>query len=365
MFVLAFASVSLAPVAAAPGPRPKPLQLFSPQGNNLEVYETTPPFARQQLITTRAQDPKGWDINGQICFLGKNRFISGEDTGQPAITPGWAVFKIKGAKVGKMKATRVARLTPTYQPSDTEPDNYGCGVLPDGRVVTTVIGNNASGPQDGELLMWFPPFRGNNVKFCVLDTTIGTAQGIAIRNGEIYVASARGATGGVLRYTGPFPTSPDARGGCGRTDAAGSPLVDAITRTRFITPQPATNFLFSPNAVASAPNGHWYVSSIINGIISEFDANGTFSRIVLQPPAGEVLGAQPYSTGTPLGFTVGPDGTIYYADLGLRISANGNIGPGSGLGTVRRITFVNGAPQPPELIANGLTFPDGVGLRPS
>jgi hypothetical protein len=238
-------------------------------------------------------------------------------------------------------------------------------VLPDGRVVTTVIGNNASGPQDGELLMWFPPFRGDNIKFCVLDTTIGTAQGIAIRNGEIYVASARGATGGVLRYSGPFPARPDARGGCGRTDAAGSPLVDAITRTRFITPQPAVNSLFSPNGVASAPNGHWYVSSIINGVISEFDANGTFVRVVLQPPAGEVLGAQPYSTGTPLGVTVGPDGTLYYADLGLRISANGNIGPGSGLGTVRRITFVNGAPQPPQTIASGLTFPDGVGLRPS
>jgi hypothetical protein len=67
------------------------------------------------------------------------------------------------------------------------------------------------------------------------------------------------------------------------------------------------------------------VSSIINGVISEFDANGAFLRVVLQPPAGEVFGPQPYSTGTPLGLTVGPDGTLYYADLGLRAGPNGPV----------------------------------------
>ncbi len=344
------------------GPGRAPL-LFSPQGNNLEVYSTTPPFQRQTVITSRSADRNGWDINGQICFLDHRRFISGEDTGQPNPPPGWGVFRLRGNKLGKIAASRIGRLVPTYQPTDTEPDNYGCAVLPDGRVVTTVIGNNASGPEDGELLMWYPPFRTGHIPFCVLDTTIGTAMGIAFRDGAIYVASARGATQGILRYTGPFPTSPDAAGGCGRTDASGSPLVNAITRDKFIATGGVSE-IATPNAVAAAPNGHWFVSSIINGVISEFDAGGNFIRVVLHPPPGDSLTGHPYTTGTPLGLVVGTDGTLFYADLGLRITPTGGIGPGSGLGTVRRITFAGGVPQSPELIQSGLTFPDGLGIRP-
>ena len=365
VFVTTLGLIATAPDVAdarpGTGPGRQPL-LFSPQGNNLEVYSTSPPFQRQTVITRRSADPNGWDINGQVCFLDHRRFFAGEDTGQPEPPPGWGVFRLRGNKLGKIAASRIGRLVPTYQPTDTEPDNYGCGVLPDGRIVTTVIGNNASGPEDGELLMWYPPLRTGHIPFCVLDTAIGTAMGIAIRDGAIYVASARGATAGVLRYNGPFPTSPDAAGGCGRTDAAGSPLVDSISRERFISPS-AANGLSSPNAAASEPGGHWYVSSIINGVISDFDAHVDFVRIVLQPPPGDNLINHPYTTGTPLGLVVGPDGTLFYADLGLRITSTG-IGPGSGLGSVRRIRFVGDQPQPPEVIQDGLTFPDGLGVRP-
>jgi hypothetical protein len=52
---------------------------------------------------------------------------------------------------------------------------------------------------------------------------------------------------------------------------------------------------------------------------------------------------------------------LYYADLGL-VNNNGNIGPGRNTGTVRRIRFVNGQPQPPETIDSMLRFPDGVGV---
>jgi hypothetical protein len=314
------------------------------------------------VITHRSADPNGWDINGQVCFLDHRRFIAGEDTGQPNPPPGWGVFRLRGNKLGKLAASRIGRMVPTYQPTDTQPDNYGCAVLPDGRVVTTVIGNNASGPEDGELLMWYPPFRTGHIPFCVLDTTIGTAMGIAFRDGAIYVASARGATAGVLRYAGPFPSSPDAAGGCGRRDASGSPLADAIARDTFITTSFVTEIV-TPNAIAAAPNGHWFVSSIINGVISEFDGSGAFIRIVLHPPPGDDLDGHPFTTGTLLGLVVGPDGTLFFADLGLRITPRG-IGPGSGLGTVRRITFANGAARPPEIIQSGLTFPDGLGIRP-
>ncbi|TMK65011.1 MAG: hypothetical protein E6G60_06000 [Actinobacteria bacterium] len=83
-------------------------------------------------------------------------------------------------------------------------------------------------------------------------------------------------------------------------------------------------------------------------------------RTVLSPPAGESLGEKSFSTGTPLGIGVGPDGTLYYADIGIVINSQG-IGPGSE-GTVRRIRFVDGEPQPPELMGRGLAFPDGIGI---
>ncbi len=97
--------------------------------------------------------------------------------------------------------------------------------------------------------------------------------------------------------------------------------------------------------------------------MNEYDRNWKFVQTVLQPPAGEKLGAKPYSTGTPLGVTVGPDGTLYYADIGIVTGGTHGFGPGKNTGSVRRITFVDGKPQPPETIADQLQFPDGVGLN--
>jgi hypothetical protein len=74
-----------------------------------------------------------------------------------------------------------------------------------------------------------------------------------------------------------------------------------------------------------------------------------------------MLGAKPYSTGTPLGIGVGPDGSIYYADIGIVISSGG-IGPGNDTGTVRRIRFVHGVPQAPQTMDTALAFPDGIGI---
>jgi hypothetical protein len=81
---------------------------------------------------------------------------------------------------------------------------------------------------------------------------------------------------------------------------------------------------------------------------------------VLQPPAGETLGEKPYSTGTPFGLGVGPDGTLYYADIGIVVSPD-SVGPGPE-GTVKRIRFVDDEPQPPETMGTGLAFPDGIGV---
>ncbi len=52
---------------------------------------------------------------------------------------------------------------PTYQQTPDAPDNYGCGVLSDGRIVTTDIGNEAGGAANGQLIIWFPPFDSDEV----------------------------------------------------------------------------------------------------------------------------------------------------------------------------------------------------------
>jgi len=367
MLVGAVAAVALLAVWASPGGTSRPAQksskgviVFNGEGNNLNAYAAEPPFTKQNVIRNHDDDPNGLDINAQICFFpdGSKRFIAGEDTGQPNPPQGWGIFQLKGATVGKLSAKKVGKLTPTYQPSNDNAENYGCGFLSDGRVLTTDIGNQASGPEDGQLIVWFPPFNTTKVRYCKIDVGIATAGGIYVDSkNRVYVPSGRAPTAGVVRYSGPFPTSDTAKGGCGGKDATGAPMAPSVKEEQFIG---LGNGLAAPIAIMRAPKNDFYVSSVISGVINEYDANGGFVRTILQPPAGETLGETTFSTGTPLGLGVGPDGTLYYADIGITITSEG-IGPGPE-GTVRRIRFVNGEPQPPETMGGGLAFPDGIGV---
>ncbi len=320
------------------------------------------------MIRNHDDDPQnGLDINAQICFFpdGSNRFIAGEDTGQPNPPQGWGIFQLRGKQVGKLSAKQVGKLTPTYQPSTDNAENYGCGFLSDGRVLTTDIGNQASGPGDGQLIVWFAPFNSRKVRYCKIDVGIATAGAILVdKQDHVYVPSARPGTSesgtsesGVYRYSGSFPTSDNAKGGCGGKDSTGAPMATSVKKELFIS---VDNGLGSPIAIVRAPKNGFYASSVITGIINEYSANGQYVRSVLQPPAGETLGERTFSTGTPLGLGVGPDGTLYYADIGITVTSSG-IGPGPE-GTVRRIRFVNGEPQPPELMGGGLQYPDGIGV---
>jgi len=337
--------------------------VFSGEGNNLNAYESVPPFRKQRVITTVDKDPDGLDINAQICFFPRARrdgsrwFIAGEDTGQPNPPQGWGIFRLRGHKVGRLKAAKIGKLTPTYQGSLDNAENYGCGFLDDGRVVTSDVGNQASGAGDGQLIVWFPPFNRTKVEYCKIDVGIATAGGILVRNDEVYLASARPPTAGVWRYSGPFPTSDTAAGGCGREDATGAPLTDAVQKEIFI---PAGGPIATPNAIARSPRG-FYVSSVITGVIAEFDRDGEYLRNVLEPAAGDALGERPYRTGTPLGLGSDRKGNVFYADIGIVVSTDG-VGPGDRTGTVRRIHFVDGEPRPPETMDRRLAFPDGIGV---
>ena len=335
--------------------------VFNGEGNNLNAISTVAPFEKQTVLRNHDDDPNGLDINAQICFFpdSPRRFIAGEDTNQPNPPPGWGIFDLEGDRVGAFKATQVGKLTPTYQTANSNPENYGCGFLRDGRVLTSDIGSQVTGDGNGQLIVWFPPFDSRQVRYCKIDVTIATAGQIHVDDQDrVYVASARpGAPStGVLRYTGPFPTSDDAAGGCGRKDPTGAPLASTVSRERFVE---AVAPILTPNAMVPTGRGGFYVSSVFNGVIAEVDGDGKLVRTVLTPPAGETLGAQTYSTGTPLGLGVDADGTLYYADIGIVLSPE--VGPGP-KGSVRRIRFVDGAPQPPEVLADGLAFPDGIGV---
>src|SRR5262245_21663037 len=319
--------------------------LWSPEGNNLWAYSTAageslpPTFASQLVNTNNDEDPDGWDINGQVCTLPDGRIITGEDTHQSNPPAGWGIFEVSGSAVGDLGVERVTRLVPSFPGDDEEPDTYGCGVLSDGRVVTTTIGNTALGPGNGQLVLWFPPFDspdGSAATFCILASGIATAGEIWVSGSDdIYVASARPPTSGIWRYPAPAATDPDS---C--EEETGEP---------FITPS-EQNGLVSPNGVVGTEDGDGaiYVSSIINGLIAEFDPDGTFRRVVLQPAEGDELGVDPYDTGTPLGLTLDANGDLYYADLGLVSPGGGGVRcPAPGRGTTRRITFVDGEAQLP------------------
>jgi ribosomal protein S15P/S13E len=131
--------------------------LYSPEGNRLHRYDIeslkNPPLRQDVFIEAADDDPQhGRNINGMICTVpdGTNRFISGEDTGQPVIKPGWGVFDPDGTQVGK--------LTATYFLPQGDP--FGCAFDSQGRLFTTEIGNSANGEPNGQLIIGYHPFYG-------------------------------------------------------------------------------------------------------------------------------------------------------------------------------------------------------------
>jgi hypothetical protein len=340
--------------------------VFNAEANRLHAYVPGPGFPQQTVIPSDRDAPgTGRDINGQICFTrgpeGQLRFIAGEDTGQGATheTAGWGLIELTGSQVGEFQYQQIGKLLPTYQPGDSA-ENYGCGFLSDGRLLTTDVGNQANGPATGQLIIWFPPFENGSpptsqIPYCKLDIAIGTAQQIAIDSQDrIYVSAARPGGSGVYRYTGPFPTSSTPEGGCDSTDGTGAPMATGIAKERFIAPSAD---LVTPSGVVIKPDGGFYVSSVLNGAIAEYDADGHPLRLVLHRTAPGF----PIPTGSPLGLGLASDGTLYFADVGL-VFGSGGIGPGNGTGTVRRLRFIDGEPQPPEVMDTGLNFPDGIGI---
>ncbi len=372
------ATATLAPASAAPAAPPSPSSptptagtgtgtgelLYVTEGNRLRRIDLDTVGADTQvedvLVERAAAGTDGRDINGQICVLPGTggAFVAGEDTGQPNPPAGWGVFDAEGQQIGK--------LTATYNVDGAEP--HGCAVAPDGTLFTAEVGYQGFGTANGQLIQWFAPydhFPGPpgaypatdepSTNFCKLATDLGTAGGIAIDAlGRVYVAQSAGLR--IDRFSPPFPTGPDAAGGCGGVDATGAPTATTVQREQFAAP---SDGMLTFSGVAIAPNGNIYASSVLTGRIAEYDPDGNLVRLILAPTEE----FPPIPTGHPQDLTVGPDGTIYYADMDLRGTLP-DVGPGPN-GKVWRIRFdAGGAPMAPELVRQGLAFPDGVAVLP-
>ncbi|MDP9181349.1 MAG: hypothetical protein M3P04_01065, partial [Actinomycetota bacterium] len=371
LLVAAVAAATLAQGAAASPPVVATL-VFGAEDNRLNAYDAIT-GQRQTVIPSWDDAPgSGKDINAQICFFpdGSGRFIAGEDTFQERLNPatglnelmGWGIFQLSGRKLGSLSAAQVGKLTPTFQPMKDNPENYGCGFLSDGRVVTTDVGDQQpQGEANGQLIVWFPPYDRFAVPYCKVDVAIGTAGQIWVAPDDtVYAASARpdqaGNLGGIFAYRN-LPTAPTAAGGCGATDVTGAPLATPGSYSKQLFLQDLLN-VPTPNAMIPSGHGTYYVSSVFTGVIAEYSATGAFIRRVLSPALGDVI--PPYRTGTPLGLGVAPDGTLYYADIGIVLGPPP--GPGDNNGSVRAIRFVGGVPQPPKVFEDQLMFPDGMGV---
>lgn len=347
--------------ALAIGPYDSGLLLYNTEGNRLRRYDIDTiggTLVEDVLVKSAGEGgANARDSNGVICTIpdGSGRYVLGEDTGQTAIPPGWGIFSSDGVQEGKLAAT--------YQTSGAEP--FGCVFDAQARLFTTDVGSQAIGSSTGQLILWFPPYDvfpgapapypNNSISdnFCKIAVNIGTAgQPLIDEEGRIYVTSSGGLS--VLRFSPPFPTGPDAAGGCGAIDPKGSPLADSVNREVFLPPQGLSTY----SGIALAPNGNLYIATNLTGTISEYDLDGKLVRKILDP--GPFTGL-PVATGNPQSLAVDPQGTIYYADLNLRGTLP-SVGPGPN-GKVWRITFdEDNNPNPPEIVRQNLSFPDGVAV---
>lgn len=337
-----------------------PAIVFSAQRSELDAYSTSQPFATQIVVPSPAASRDGVDVSGQICFdpTQPRRFVTVDTTAAADGQAGWGVFELAGRDFGQLSAHETARLVPTYQHSSDTAAPFGCGFLPDGRLLTTDLGNQSHGAADGQLIEWFPPFDQDTVVSCKVLVNLANPEDVSVDGDRVFVAEARAGVTSIVTST--LPTSNLATGGCARRDVTGAALALGVVHSPWLQ-NAAAHGLTQPAAVVRAGGGRFYVSSPGTGVIAEIDADGRFVRSVLAPPGRAVLGRRPFLTGTPMGLAVAANGTLYYADPGL-IVTNATIVAGLRTGTIRRITFAGGVAQPPEVVDSGLQSPEGIAI---
>ena len=307
----------------------------------------------------------GRDANGQICEDAEGNRIFGEDTGQNSSDP--ATFAYAGWGVFDQSYQQVGKLTPTNVSTRNQTESFGCGLARDGsgRLFTTEVGSQSVGATSGQLIVWFPdPDNGFKVwpgnvpaseypnanfsdNYCKLAIDLSTASSIAVdTDNNVYVANAGNGT--VVVFHPPFPTGPDAAGGCSGTDGiTGAAMVDPslgdpLDREIFI----AASELFSPSGIVQSPTtGNWYVSGVFDGKILEYSPDGTTVYQAILDPANNVPpespfdpGGLPLSSGHPYSLALDSDGNLYFTDMQLSGTLP-RVGPAPDKGKLWRIRF--------------------------
>jgi sugar lactone lactonase YvrE len=324
--LFAVVALSLALLAACDEESAKVVErLFSPQGNQLDVYDLT--TGESTVLIPASQNT----VNGESCLLpdGSGNFLLGEDTGQEdGERQGWGIFEPDGTFVRKILEPETDN-----EPAQIEP--FGCAFDGDDRLFVSDVGSGSFDATDGKLIVYFPPEYDTS---CILDPSLRTAGGLVIDDDGSALVAESVPQGKILRFAPPFPASADECGSVARNKSTFIEDPDVQT----------------PIGIIRAPNGNWYVSSVfIPPAIREYDANGEFVRTI----------AEGDDIGTPAGLALASDGTLYYADLAITAREGELPGPEPGAGTVRKITFdAEGNPSAPEIIGQGLDYPDAVSV---
>ena len=293
---------------------------------------SVPPFRKQRVITNARQGPRRSRHQRADLLLprddegGTRWFIAGEDTGQPNPPQGWGIFQLKGNKIGKLQAKQDREAHPDVPGLDsTTRRTTAAGSCPDGRVVTTDIGNQASGDGDGQLIVWFPPF--NRTQGAVLqDRHRDRDRGQHPRDATTASTSRRpgrrppacGATPARSRRRTPRPAG---------AAAPTRPAHRSPTRCRRRSSSRPAAPIATPNAIARSPRRLLRVERHHR----RHRRVRPRRRVPAQRPRARARrrrsASSPYATGTPLGLGVDRRGNLFYADIGIVVSADG-VGPG-------------------------------------
>ncbi len=329
-----------------------------------------------------------WDLNGQVCVLPDGRFVGGYDPTLPS------QHNLGGLKPYKQPADGEELDEPNgsfsgqtlYVPgpykmpgqsigSDSPPSSNG--VFNNNQTYTgcaidshqNIFGNDIAtaqgafpAPSSGRLVEWFAP---NYTTDCIVygptaggygphhtDGTGGLAQPGTMAlapNDDLLIPNV--GTSSVLRFAhSSFPTS-----------AAQCPG-GVYPRSKV---QVSTFYKVSfPAGIAKDPTcGCYAVSSYIGDpSIVWVTASGQ-----LEPGRGSVPGTTVANLGkspgqyNPFGMAFAPDGMLYFVDI--HIACSGPLtgcGPADYGGRVMRVTFANGQPSTPAVVASGFDFPTSV-----
>ena len=338
--------------------------LYVNEGNRLRRFDVDT-IGTGAWPRTCSSSGRGGPRPGATSTARSARCPDGPGGSSPARTPANRRRRRAGASSTPTARRSASSPRPTTWPG---PSRHGCEFAPDGTLFTCEVGfqgfGTAQRPADPVVpalrpvprpARRVPGHQRHSTNFCKLATDLGTAGAVAVDpQGRVYVAQSSGLS--IERFSPPFPTG-TRRGRRLRRHRrhrrAARRHGPARGRSR-----PGDGML-TFSGLAFAPNGNIYAASVFTGRIAEYDPDGNLVRLLLAPPTT----LPPIPTGTPQGIAVGGDGTIYYADLDL-VGTLPDVGPGPN-GKVWRIRFdADGDPLPPDIVREGLAFPDGVALFP-